>query len=185
MRQGVQHVLQADVVSCLHIMCNDLAMIAGHWQLCAHHMWPGRPAPIVISSSMMRALVHMIVQPMRCMMCRLARSIAPWVGSLFFKFSCLRLSWVLRLLPPPRPTRCAPSPFPACAAPAPPLRISASTAAPSAPPPWSTTSAAATHAPPRRAAARFEPASGRLPAGAAPAGAEPGRPCTFQRRRQN
>jgi hypothetical protein len=72
------------------------------------------------------------------------------------------------------PTRCAPSPFPACAAPAPPPRISVSSAAPSAPPPCATTSSHANHPPhatarpPRRAAARFEPASGLLRAGAAP-----------------
>ena len=68
------------------------------------------------------------------------------------------------------PARYAPTPS-LLAPPAPPLRISASTAAPSAPPPCATTSSnhhPATARPPRRAAARFAVASGRLRAGAAP-----------------
>jgi len=82
------------------------------------------------------------------------------------------------LLSPPRaPQGTHPAPFPARAAPAPPLRISASTGAPSAPPPCATTSA---NLPPRHSAPttpRGLPASsprrGRLRAGAAPCCAEP------------
>ena len=77
------------------------------------------------------------------------------------------------------------SPFPACAAPAPPLRISASTAAPSAPPPCATTSAnhhhSAYHAARLRASSRRR---GRLRAGAA-ACLLAQSPCTFLHRKRS
>jgi hypothetical protein len=78
------------------------------------------------------------------------------------------------------PTRYAPSPFPACAAPAP-LRISASSAAPSAPPPCATSSANHHPATARHLGPRLPASSRRVggcvlaqrPAGAEPAGTTP------------